>query len=211
MIESVDALLLTLLLVMLVLAGVGIAGYFILQRVFMHAADRMAHHIATALSEIANSAVGTRMSTTAARVVNGHLTNLGAYAAAQGMSEEAARAQFARSIEKLSNRMDNAVRLPIIGGVGLDAVLGLVPVAGDLTSAAVSISLIARSLRYGVPREIITKMLANVLVDLQIGAVPIVGDLGDMWVKANVRNVALLKEYLGDEARNTIDVTPSRV
>ena len=107
--------------------------------------------------------------------------------------------------------MDNAVRLPIIGGVGLDAVLGLVPVAGDLTSAAVSISLIARSLRYGVPHEIITKMLANVLVDLLIGAVPIVGDLGDMWFKANVRNVALLKEYLGDEARNTIDVTPSRV
>ena len=210
MIENVD-LLLTLLVALLVLAGVGIAGYFILRRVFMHTADRMAHHIAAALTEIANSAIGTRVSATAARVATGRLTNLGAYAAAQGMSEDAARVQFARSIEKMANTMDNAIRLPVIGGVGLDAVLGLVPVAGDLTSAAVSISLIARSVRYGVPHEIIRKMLANVLVDLLLGAVPIVGDLADLWFKANVRNVALLKEYLGDEARNTIDVTPSRV
>ena len=211
MIEGVEAFLLTLLLALLVLAGVGVAGYFILRRVMLRAADRISHHIASALTEIANSAIGTRVSVTAAKVASGRLTNLGAYAAAQGLSEDAARVQFARSIEKLSNTMDNAVRLPVIGGVGLDAVLGLVPVAGDLTSAAVSISLIARSIRYGVPREIITKMLANVLVDLLLGAVPIVGDLADLWFKANVRNVALLREYLGDEARNTIDVTPTRV
>jgi uncharacterized protein DUF4112 len=101
--------------------------------------------------------------------------------------------------------MDSAIKLPIVGGVGLDALLGLVPVAGDAASAAVSVSIIARSIRYGIPREIITKMLANVLVDLLLGAVPIVGDLADMWFKANERNVALLKEYLGDEARDTIE------
>lgn len=194
--------LLTLLLAIVVLAGIGIAGYFILRRIFLRTADRMAHHIAAALSEIANSPIGTRVSATAARVATGHLTNLGAYAAAQGISEDAARLQFTNSIERLANTMDSAIRLPIVGGVGLDSVLGLVPVAGDLTSAAVSISLIARSVRYGVPRELITKMLANVLVDLLLGAVPLVGDLADLWFKANVRNVALLKEYLGDEARS---------
>jgi hypothetical protein len=196
-----EEVLLTLLIAIAALAGIGIAGYFILRRVLLRTADRMAHHIAAALSEIANSAIGTRPGATAARVVTGHLTNLAAYAAAQGISEEAARAQFAFSIERLARTMDSAVRLPIIGGVGLDSLLGLVPVAGDLTSAAVSISLIARSVRYGIPREIITKMLANVLVDLLLGAVPIVGDLADLWFKANIRNVALLKEYLGDEAR----------
>jgi hypothetical protein len=102
--------------------------------------------------------------------------------------------------------MDSAIKLPIVGGVGLDALLGLVPVAGDAASAAVSISLIAKSMRYGLPREIITKMLANVLLDLLLGAIPLVGDLADMWFKANERNVALLKEYLGDEARATIEV-----
>jgi hypothetical protein len=54
-------------------------------------------------------------------------------------------------------------------------------------------------------------MLANVLLDFLLGAVPIVGDVADIWFKANERNVALLKEFLGDEARNTIDVTASRV
>ena len=205
-----EAVLLTLLVVMVALAGIGIGGYFILRRVFLRTADRMAHHIAAALSEIANSPIGTRVSATAARVASGHLTNLGAYAAAQGISEEAARAQFSHSIERLANAMDSAVRLPIVGGVGLDSLLGLVPVAGDLTSAAVSISLIARSVRYGVPQEIITKMLANVLVDLLLGAVPVVGDLADMWFKANIRNVAMLKEYLGDEARTFTGVVVDR-
>jgi hypothetical protein len=196
-----EALLLTILLAVAVVAGIGIAGYFVLRRIFLQTADRMSHHIATALTEIANSAVGSRVSATAVRVATGHLTNLAAYAAAQGISEEAARAQFTRSIERLARTMDSAIKLPVVGGVGLDALLGLVPVAGDLTSAGISISLIARSVRYGVPREIITKMLANVLVDLVLGAVPLVGDLADMWFKANERNVALLKEYLGDEAR----------
>jgi hypothetical protein len=195
-----DALL-TLLLAIVVLAGVGVAGYFILRRVFLHTADRMAHHIAASLTEIANSPIGTQMSATAARVASGQLTNLAAYAAANGISEAEARAEFSRSIEQLAKTMDSAIRLPIVGGVGLDSLLGLVPVAGDLTSAAVSLSLIARSVRYGIPRDIITKMLANVLVDLLLGSVPVIGDLADLWFKANVRNVALLKEYLGDEAR----------
>jgi uncharacterized protein DUF4112 len=202
---------LTFAIALLVLAGVGVAGYFILRKVFLRSADRMSHHIAQALTEIADSPLAGRVSATAARVATGRLTNFAAYAAAQGVSEDVARAQFARSIERLARTMDSAIKLPIVGGVGLDALLGLVPVAGDATSAAISISLIARSIRFGVPSEIITKMLANVLLDFLLGAVPLVGDLADIWFKANERNVALLKEYLGDEARNAIDVTPSRV
>jgi hypothetical protein len=187
----------------------GVVGYFVLRRLFMRAADRMAHHIGVAISQVADVALSGRagqVSATAARVAMGHLTHLGAYAAAEGLSEDAARAQFTRSIERVSKVMDSAIRLPILGGVGLDALLGLVPVAGDAASAAVSISIIAKSLRYGIPREIITKMLANVLLDFLLGAVPLVGDVADMWFKANERNVALLKEHLGDEARDTIDV-----
>jgi hypothetical protein len=87
----------------------------------------------------------------------------------------------------------------------------LFPVAGDATSAAVSVLLIARSIKYGVPREIIARMLGNVLFDLLVGAIPIAGDLADMWFRANMRNVEILREYLGDEARDIIDVTATRV
>jgi hypothetical protein len=44
-----------------------------------------------------------------------------------------------------------------------------------------------------------------------IGALPVVGDVADMWFRSNSRNVALLREYLEADARNTIDVTPTRV
>jgi hypothetical protein len=197
-------------LAMLVLAGVGVAGYFILRRLFERASARMADHIGLMLAQIVERAVVTptgQRTSAAMRAATGRFTNLGAYAAAHGMSEEEARRQFSLSIERTARIMDSAVTLPIIGPVGLDAVLGLFPVAGDATAAGVAIMLIAKSLKYGVPREIITRMLTNVLIDLLLGAVPGVGDVADMWFRANARNVALLREFLGDEARNTIDVT----
>src|SRR4029453_2469126 len=98
--EVVEALLLKLFVALIVLAGVAVAGYFILRRIFLRAADRMSHHISQALGEIATSDLGTRMSATATRVATGRLTNLAAYAAAQGVSEDVARAQFTRSIER---------------------------------------------------------------------------------------------------------------
>jgi hypothetical protein len=201
-------LLLFLVVAIVLLAGLAIGGYLILRNMFLRSADRVTQQINRAIAQLADTALSTRagaVSAAAARVASGRLTHLGAYAAATGVSEEAARAEFTRSIERVAKMMDSAVKLPVIGGVGLDAVLGLFPFAGDAASAAVSISLIAKSIRYGIPREIITKMLANVLLDVLLGAVPLLGDLADMWFKANQRNVALLKEYLGDEARNTID------
>jgi hypothetical protein len=198
---------------LLALAGVGVAAYFILRRMFDRAADRVSDHIGRVLAELVTKPSGTpagRRTAAGARAAGGRWTHMGAYAATEGISEDQARRQFAQSIERTARLMDSAVTLPIVGPVGLDALLGLFPVAGDALSAAVSVSLIARSLKYGVPPEIIARMLGNVLIDMLLGAVPVVGDLGDILFRANLRNVALLREYLGDEARNTIDVTPVR-
>ena len=92
--------------------------------------------------------------------------------------------------------MDSAVTLPVIGPVGLDALLSLVPVVGDLAGPAVSLTLVARTLRYGPPAAVVSQMLSNVLVDLILGAIPFVGVLADVWFKANERNAALMREYL---------------
>jgi Domain of unknown function (DUF4112) len=127
------------------------------------------------------------------------------------MSEDAARLEFAESIERLARIMDGAIKIPVIGPVGLDALLGLFPVAGDATSAIVSVLVIGRSIKYGVPPEIIARMLGNVLFDFLIGALPVAGDLADMWFRANLRNVALLREYLAEQSSNTIEVTATRV
>ena len=194
-----------------VLGVAAIAAFFLLRRLFERASNRMADDIGRVLAELSGHAVATpagRRAASATRAAAGRFTHLGAYAAAEGMSEEAARREFAESIERVARIMDSAFRLPIVGPIGLDAALGLFPVAGDTVSAAISMTLIARSLKYGVPREIIVRMLANVLVDMLVGAVPVVGDLADIWFRANERNVTLLREYLGDEARDIIDVTP---
>jgi hypothetical protein len=183
-----------------VLAAVAIAGYVILRRVFERAASRVADDIGKVLAELSSRAVATpagQQAAAAARAAT-RLSHLGAYAAAEGISEDAARREFAQSIERIARIMDNAVRIPIIGPVGLDAALGLFPVAGDSISAGVSVMLIARSVKYGVPREVIAKMLGNVLLDLLLGAVPIAGDLADLWFRSNERNVRLLRDFLAD-------------
>ena len=198
---------------LILLAAAGAIGYFVLRRLFDHVSDRVANQMGRVLAQAANRAATTtvgQQTERAARAAAGRFTHFGEYAAAQGLSEEEARREFARSIEQTARLMDSAVDLPIIGPVGLDALLGLFPLAGDAVAAAVSVSLIARSLKYGIPREIIAQMLGNVLLDLLIGALPGVGDVADMWFRSNSRNAALLRKYLEADASNTIDVTPTR-
>ena len=107
---------------------------------------------------------------------------------------------FGIQIDRLARIMDSAITLPILGRVGLDAVLDLVPVVGNFAGAAVSLTLIARTLQYGPPPSLVSRMLSNVLVDVILGAIPVVGPLADMWFKANDRNAALMREFLDRRA-----------
>jgi hypothetical protein len=210
----VNDFLLGVLGAVIVIAVFAVVGYIVLRRVFERASHRAADEMGRVFAELSGRAAATpfgRRTGAAAQSAAAHFTNFGVYAAAEGISEDAARREFADSIERIARIMDTAVKVPILGPIGLDAVLGLFPVAGDATSAAISVMLIARSIKYGIPREIIARMLANVLFDTVVGAVPLAGDLADMWFRANARNVALLKEYLSADARDTIEVTATRV
>ncbi len=114
----------------------------------------------------------------------------------RGLDDGAAARLYLARIERMARMMDSAVRLPVIGGVGLDALLGLLPMVGDVVSWAVSLRIIRSSLEFGLPRELIAKMIANKLTDLLLGLIPVVGDFADIGYKADLRNVALLKEHL---------------
>jgi hypothetical protein len=124
------------------------------------------------------------------------LTRLAAYARATGIDPAEADRRFGRSIDRYARLMDSAVRLPVLGPVGLDAALGLVPGVGDVAAGVLSMMLVARSLRYGPPPALVSKMLANVLTDVVLGAIPVVGVLADIWFRANERNAALMRDYL---------------
>lgn len=104
----------------------------------------------------------------------------------------------------LARVLDSAVGVPGTPlRVGLDALLGLVPGAGDLVGAALSGYIVLVAARNGAPRSVLGRMLLNVFVDTAIGSIPVVGDLFDIGYKSNLKNVELLERFAGQPARTT--------
>ncbi len=98
--------------------------------------------------------------------------------------------------ERFVRLMDDGVRLPLIGGLGLDAVLGFfLPVAGDTLTGLGSLALLSTALRRGVPTVILGRMVLNIAVDVFIGLFPVVGDFFDIVWRSNRRNLSLIDEY----------------
>ena len=95
--------------------------------------------------------------------------------------------------------LDDAVPIPGTDRrVGLDSVLGLLPVAGDAVAAAASSYIVLEAARLGAPRSTLARMTFNVALDFGIGSIPILGDLFDAVFKANRKNVELLERHLDD-------------
>jgi hypothetical protein len=103
----------------------------------------------------------------------------------------------ARNLERVAWLMDRALTIPGTKiSVGLDAILGLLPVGGDVLTGVVQAGLVLIALRhYKVPKSIAARMMANVLLDIAVGSIPLLGDLFDAGFKANTRNVRLLQPY----------------
>lgn len=107
------------------------------------------------------------------------------------------RASTHARLEGLARLMDSAVRVPGTNiTLGLDALLGLVPVAGNVATTLISSYLILEARRLGVSKFTLARMMGNVGLDALISAVPLVGNLGDVFFKANRRNLALLRRHL---------------
>ena len=80
--------------------------------------------------------------------------------------------------------------------LGVDSLLGLVPVVGDLAAQAVAAYLIWEARRLGVPKFTLWRMVGNSLIDTVVGAVPLVGDVFDVAFRANMKNLRLLQRHL---------------
>ena len=100
-------------------------------------------------------------------------------------------------LEALARLMDGAFVIPgTTFRFGLDGIIGLVPVAGDMLAGLVSTYLIWEARQLGAPRWLIGRMLANTILDTTIGAIPVVGDAFDVLFRANMKNMALLRRHL---------------
>lgn len=103
----------------------------------------------------------------------------------------------AARVRRLARVLDAAVRIPGTRiRIGLDALLGLLPGGGDVAGAVLSAWIVLSAARLGAPVSVLLRMTGNLVVDVVLGTLPLVGDLVDVGWKANLRNVALLERHL---------------
>lgn len=102
-----------------------------------------------------------------------------------------------RRIEGMERLLERSVTLPVVGRkVGLDAIAGLVPVAGDVLTAAMGLYLVWEAKNLGLPRWRLAQMMANVGIDTAVGAIPVAGDLFDFLFRSNSRNLKIIRRHL---------------
>src|SRR6185312_15990618 len=100
-------------------------------------------------------------------------------------------------LDRLATVFDTAFVLPGTNvRFGVESLLRLVPGIGDAAASALSCYLLYEAHRLGVPRRLFARMVANVILEGTIGAVPFAGDAFDVMFRANRRNVALLREHV---------------
>ena len=120
--------------------------------------------------------------------------------ASRSRAATAARRQAARErLITLTRLMDGLFEIPVIRRkVGLDAVIGMVPVLGDLVSAGIGLYLVFEARELGASRWLQARMVGNLLLDFLVGIVPVVGDFFDALFRAHQRNLRLLQKELGE-------------
>ncbi len=107
-----------------------------------------------------------------------------------------AAARLAR-IKRLAWLVDAAFVLPGTRfRFGLNSVVGLVPGVGDTVLGLISLYIVREAAALGVPRHLVMRMIGNVAVEVVGGSIPVLGDMFDVALKANLRNIRILEDHL---------------
>jgi hypothetical protein len=102
-----------------------------------------------------------------------------------------------RRIEGMEKLLENSFTVPGVNyRVGLDSVVGLVPVVGDFVAAAMGMYLVWEARNLGMPKWQLWRMSGNVALDTAVGAIPVVGDAIDFVFRSNSRNLKIVKRHL---------------
>jgi uncharacterized protein DUF4112 len=107
------------------------------------------------------------------------------------------REQRLARLDALAKLLDIAFILPGTKvRYGVDGIIGLIPVVGDIITTAISLWVVREARALGAPWHITARMLGNVALHGVIGAVPAVGDAFDVMFRVNMRNMRMLRRWL---------------
>jgi hypothetical protein len=121
-----------------------------------------------------------------------------------GRSRAERFASAERRIGRVTNVLDELVTIPGTSTkVGVDPIIGLIPIVGDAVAALVGGWVILEASRFGVPRIVLGRMIINLAVDLAIGAIPLIGDLFDLAFRSNSKNLSLFRKHALDPDAST--------
>jgi len=108
--------------------------------------------------------------------------------------------------QKLANLLDTAVKLPFTPiRIGLDSIVGLIPGAGDALMLFVSLRIVWLGKSLGMPKALIAQMVKNSAIDFGLGFIPFVGDIVDIFYKANQKNVRIMERWWISENKHEVD------
>jgi Domain of unknown function (DUF4112) len=111
-----------------------------------------------------------------------------------------------RRIAFMTRMFDELIEVPGTGRrFGIDPIIGLVPVVGDIAGGIASFWIIAEAARFRIPTIVLARMIWNAGLDMLLGAIPFVGDIFDFFSKANERNLALFRRHASDPDASTAD------
>jgi hypothetical protein len=116
-------------------------------------------------------------------------------------------ASVRRRLEAMEAVLERAFVVPGINRpIGLDAILGLVPVLGDIVTTAMGAWLVWEGRNLGMSKFQLARMTANIGIDTAVGAIPVVGDLFDFAFRSNSRNLRIIKRYLDKHHPETMTI-----
>jgi hypothetical protein len=114
-------------------------------------------------------------------------------------------ASVRKRLEAMEGLLERAFVVPGINRpVGLDAIVGLIPVVGDLITASMGAWLLWEARNLGMSKFQLARMAGHIGVDSLLGAVPVVGDLFDFAYRSNTKNLKIIKRYLDKNHPSTM-------
>ena len=116
-------------------------------------------------------------------------------------------ASVRRRIEAMEAMLEGLFVIPGTNRrVGLDSLVGLIPVVGDLATAAMGAWIVWEARNLGMPKWQLARMAANVGFDTVVGAIPFAGDVFDFLFKSNTKNLRIIRKHLDKHHPSTVTI-----